>query len=187
MKKKPCKRYDIPGHSHELTFSCYHNQPFLANPEYCDEVIRAIKLAKLKHQFDLWAYVLMPEHVHILIYPRTPEYSIPKILKSIKQPVSQTVIRSLKQNDTQSFLAKMKTTDKARPYRFWQAGGGYDRNFDSLDAISKAIDYIHNNPVKKGLVAEPCEWKYSSYNAWQNDGKGMLNVDIYSFPLVQHA
>ena len=187
MKRKTCKRYDIPGNSHELTFSCFHNQPFLAFPEFCDEVIRAIKLASVKHQFDLWAYVLMPEHVHILIYPKTPEYSISGILKSIKQPVSQSIINSLKQEDAQNLLAEMKTTEKARPYRFWQAGGGYDRNFDSPKAILNAIEYIHNNPVRRGLVKEPGEWKCSSYNAWQNGGKGVVDIDVDTVPYAQHA
>ena len=182
MKTKACKRYDIPGHAHELTFSCYNQHPFFANPEYCDELIRSIGSARKKHQFDLWAYVIMPGHVHILIYPRTPEYSISGILKSIKQPVSQTVIRKLKQNDESKQLADMKTGERARPYRFWQAGGGYDRNFDSPRLILKAIDYIHNNPIRRGLVAEPGEWKYSSYNAWHNEGKGILDIDIESFP-----
>jgi len=78
----------------------------------------------------------------------------------------------------------MATGEKARPYRFWQAGGGYDRNFETPEAIHNAINYIHNNPVKKGLVANPEDWKYSSYNAWQNDGKGVLDIDVESVPAI---
>ena len=184
MKHKTCKRLNIPGHAHELTFTCYNNQPFLTNPEYCAKLIRAIRLVKRKHHLDLWAYVIMPEHVHLLVYPRKPEYSISAILKSIKQSVSQSVIHPLKKDDESNLLPQMATGEKARPYRFWQAGGGYDRNFDKPEAIHNAINYIHNNPVRKGLVANPEDWKYSSYNAWQNDGKGVLDIDVESVPAI---
>ncbi|NLX99777.1 MAG: hypothetical protein GXY83_27080 [Rhodopirellula sp.] len=48
--------------------------------------------AREKHGFDLWAWVVMPEHVHLLIYPKLPGYRIDKILASIKRPVARNAI-----------------------------------------------------------------------------------------------
>ena len=66
---KKCKRYDISGHAHELTFCCYRKQKFLAKDRTCKWLADAIDAARMKHCFSLWAYVFMPEHVHLLVNP----------------------------------------------------------------------------------------------------------------------
>ena len=63
------KHHDEPGHAHYLTFSCFHGQPFLTSPRACAWLAESILAAKAKHPFDLWAWVFMPEHVHLLVRP----------------------------------------------------------------------------------------------------------------------
>ena len=48
---------------------------------------------------------------------------------------------------------------------FWQSGGGFDRNLIKPDTLMTMIDYIHMNPVRRGLVEKPAEWTWSSL-AW---------------------
>ena len=67
--EKRCKRYNISGHGHELTFSCFRRLPLLKNPTFCDYLAEAVRAAQHTHRFDVWAYVFMPEHLHLLIYP----------------------------------------------------------------------------------------------------------------------
>ena len=45
---------------------------------------------------------------------------------------------------------------------FWQCGGGYDRNATEPRTLLQMIDYIHNNPVRRGLVAKATDWIWSS-------------------------
>jgi putative transposase len=47
-------------------------------------------------------------------------------------------------------------------FRLWQEGAGFDRNVYTAEAISASIDYIHNNPVKRGLCERAVKWKWSS-------------------------
>ena len=47
-------------------------------------------------------------------------------------------------------------------HRFWQPGGGYDRNITSIEALRAMIEYIHANPVRRGLVARAEDWEWSS-------------------------
>ena len=82
--KKKCKRYNIPGNAHVLTFSCYRNQKFLLSQRTCQWLIESIEKAREKHQFSLWAFVFMPDHVHLLIQPFEKQYNISNILKDIK-------------------------------------------------------------------------------------------------------
>ena len=61
------KAINTPGHAHELTFSCYHRFQFLKAERTSQWLAEAIQSARVKHSFDLWAFVFMPEHVHLIV------------------------------------------------------------------------------------------------------------------------
>jgi len=183
IHRKRCHRYNSPGHAHELTFSCFKGQPFLLSDRTRKYLAEAIVRAKLKHEFDLWAYIFMPEHVHLLIWPRNEIYSISEILLSIKQSVSRKAVLYLRKNDARK-LKFMATGQKHTHYRFWQDGGGYDRNITSRKTLLHTINYIHNNPIRRGLVSKPEDWQWSSVKDWNGSGNGIIPVDIERFPLT---
>ena len=81
-ERKKLKRYDIPGHAHELTFSCYHRFHYLIDHVVCRLFIDELSQAREHFHFRLWAYVLLPNHVHLFIYPTQSEYKIATILQS---------------------------------------------------------------------------------------------------------
>ena len=121
--------FNLPGHAHELTFSCHQRLPLLSRDRTRQWFIEALESARRKHQFQLWAYVIMPEHAHVLLFSPTDDYSVSAILKSIKQPVARRGTEFLRKH-SQDWLDKLKVI---RPggrieHRFWQQGGGYDRN-----------------------------------------------------------
>jgi putative transposase len=161
--RKQCVRFNAPGHAHELTFSCYRRLPLLSRERTCLWLAEAIAAARLRWQFDLWAYVFMPEHVHLLIYPRRLDYQISSILWQIKRPVGKRALYFLAQHSP-DWLRRLSVTrkDGRVEHRFWQAGGGYDRNLMEPITVRLAINYIHNNPVRRGLVQQPEDWPWSS-------------------------
>jgi putative transposase len=126
-------------------------------------LIEAIDQARTRLGFDLWAYVIMPEHVHILIRPREPSYRISEVLWRIKRPVGRRAVEFLRANAPE-FLSRISLTrrDGSRESRFWQAGGGYDRNVVEERTLLRVIDYIHFNPVRRGLTERPEDWAWSS-------------------------
>jgi len=69
-----------------------------------------------------------------------------------------------------------------RAHRFWQRGGGYDRNLRTVADIYEKIDYIHANPVRRRLVAEPEAWPWSSCRAWQTGEDEPMPIDRDSLP-----
>jgi putative transposase len=79
----------------------------------------------MKHGFMVWAYVIMPNHAHFLIHPTRMPYSVGNILRSIKQPVAQIALQEIARR---SPLLSKKLTLPSGKLRFWQAGGGFDRN-----------------------------------------------------------
>jgi putative transposase len=179
---KICKRHNLAGHAHELTFSCYQNRPFLKSNRTCDWLVEAIQKAREKHNFSLWAYVFMPNHVHLLICPNQESYSIPSILQTIKQPVSFKAIQYLKKEKPDG-LAQLATHQKTQPYCFWQKGGGYDRNISNIETLLATIRYIHNNPVQKTLVTTPEHWHYSSAAFWSSQKEEPLFIDKHTWPI----
>jgi len=152
-----------PGHAHELTFSCHQRLGLLSKDRTRQWLIESLDRARKKLNFELWAYVIMPEHVHILLLPQQAEYEMAAILKAIKQSVARRAVRFLKQNSPH-WLERLKVT---RPggrveHRFWQQGGGYDRNIHKAETAWASVRYMHENPVRRGLVARPVDWAWSS-------------------------
>jgi REP-associated tyrosine transposase len=180
--RKRCKRYDVAGDAHFLTFSCYQRLPLLTKDRSCNWMIEAFQLGRQKDQFDLWAYVVMPEHVHIVLGPHTGTKTS-RILSTLKQSVSKRAMFWLSRNAS-DFLPNLEATnpDGSPTHRFWQRGGGYDRNLRSVRDIHEKIEYVHNNPVRRGLATSPEAWRWSSCRAWMTGADEPIPIDRKSLP-----
>lgn len=173
-----------PGHAHELTFSCYHGYPFLRAERTCTWFAEAIEAARKEYDFALWAYVFMPEHAHLLIYPRQPVYDISAILKAIKEPVGRKAIGHLTKHAPDWLPRITVRRGKRVERRFWQAGGGYDRNAIDPKTVLAMIEYIHNNPIRRGLVTVASDWKWSSAGWLEGKEPNILKPDPIDLNLL---
>jgi putative transposase len=173
------KHYDEPGHAHELTFSCYHRQPYLNDPLLCDLLLDELNQSRQHHHYRLWAYVLMPNHVHLLIWPYNKTYKIADIFQKIKGKASKMYRDIIIKKKPECFEAFCVTRNGEKSFRIWQAGGGFDRNIWNSKPIHHSIEYIEGNPVRADLVEFPEEWKWSSARA-RIKGGGIVpdRVDI---------
>jgi putative transposase len=181
MMKNKRVHFNLPDHAHELTFSCYGNREFLLDEQTCLCLVDAVNMARKKHHLKLWAYVFMPDHVHLLLYPESENYSMADILLTIKQSVARRVLIHTRKHCPDR-LEQFVTGLTSKEYRFWQDGGGYDRNITEGSTLLKVIDYIHNNPVRKGLVSSPSDWKWSSFADWHDLRQGPIRIDKDHFP-----
>jgi putative transposase len=196
--RKQIKHFHEPGDFHELTFSCHDRSPLLMHDEWRRLLCQAIDRAIAAHEFALVAFALMPEHVHLLVFPRDQTAKeltaqsrrqwppipsdvdssqlilkrISRLLADIKRPYSARIKRILvaERNPLLSQLTVMERPGK-EVFRFWQEGPGYDRNLSSQKTVLAAIDYIHLNPVRRGLVASSVDCKWSSADWYASDGK----------------
>ncbi len=137
--------------------------PLLTNDTWREKLARCVEAAGKETTIELVGFVFMPEHVHLLVYPKTPNPSISLYLARIKQPFSKQIKDILVGQRSRLLL---KLTVRERPgkecFRFWQEGPGFDRNLYSPEAISSSLEYIHNNPVSRGLCRRAVDWKWSS-------------------------
>jgi putative transposase len=139
------------------------------NDSWRNLLSEAIDWAMDRHGYHLTAFVFMPEHVHLLVFPTREASTIDQLLRAIKRPFSFRIKRLL-ESDKSPLLQQL--TIRQRPgvetFRFWQEGPGYDRNLDQPTTVLAAIDYIHRNPVRRGLVESPIDWPWSSARWYQN-------------------
>ena len=175
--ERPGRRtYNIAGHAHELTFSCYRRYPFLRAERTCAWLVESIERARRTLDLAIWAYVFMPEHVHLIVWPRAELYQMRQIMAGIKLPVAKRAINFLVRQES-PWLARMTRQRGSRTERlFWQSGGGYDRNITSGKTLLQMIDYLHNNPVRRGLVQRARDWNWSSA-AWFEGGFSPIPLD----------
>jgi putative transposase len=184
MKHRTIKHYDDQQEVHTLTFTCFHSLPLLSKERTCLWFVHAIKQARLKHSFDLWAWVAMPTHAHLLIYPKAPQTSTSKVLQSIRSSVGKRAIDYLRKMKS-PFLEKLKViTGRKIEYHFWQDGPGHDRNLREPQAIHEEIRYLHENSMKAGLVDRIEDWRWSSASAWAGDPQPVRVIDRESVPRV---
>lgn len=178
MKRTHRRNINEPGHAHLLTFSCYHGFEFLKPEIACQWLADAIDEARRELDFALWAYVFMPDHAHLIVWPRQKIYEISDIRKAIKAPVGAKGIAWLEEHAPEWLPRITRKRGKKTERLFWQSGGGHDRNVYKGRTLLDMIDYIHANPVRKGLVLRPRDWKWSSA-AWFDDGSEIpLMVDL---------
>jgi|SRR5580658_7321827 putative transposase len=146
-------RYQESGQLHFVTFSCYQRRPYLRTARARDLFERSLESMRSRYHFCVVGYVVMPEHVHLLV----------------SEPAGALLARVL-----QALKLSVVLQRSERP--FWQARY-YDFNvFTDKKRIEK-LRYMHRNPVARELVAKPEEWAWSSFRFYQTGVKGVVEIE----------
>ena len=146
-------RYEHTGSFHFLTFSCYHRFQYFGSAEACDLFEDALERVRERYRFVVAGYVVMPEHVHLLIG------------EPVKGVVSG-VIHALQ------LSVAMRRAE--RP--FWQARS-YDFLVHNEEKRVEKLRDMHRNPVERGLVAKPEEWAWSSFRHYATGVEGRVEIE----------
>ena len=125
----------------------------------------ALDEARTSCGFLLFAYVIMPDHLHVLTdSPRTPS----EVLRFIKGIISHRVIEHLKTKGYESSLEKLRHAEQKRKYRYslWEHDSNTFQVF-SESMLMQKVNYIHLNPVRAELVEQAIDYRWSSVRCWQ--------------------
>ena len=168
--RKTIRHFHEPGDVHELTFSCYRRLPILTNNAWRAKLSAAIDEACRSVGCHLAAFVYMPEHVHLLVWEIQAKEDVSRLLGAIKRPVAAHVHADLLRTQSR-LITRLTTAARGRTvFRYWQKGPGFDRNLFTAAAVQASIDYIHNNPVARGLCRKARDWRWSSARFYESDG-----------------
>lgn len=174
MKNK-LKRYYGRKDLHFITFSCYQRKPLLGSERARNLFVKILAEVRQRYGFLLIGYVLMPEHVHLLI--SAPARGTPsKVMQVLKQRVSRA-IRGKRRRNSRAQMRVPFPEEKRGLKRFWQRRF-YDFNVWSRGKIKEKLNYMHANPVVRKLVKHPRDWSWSSWSFYEK-GEGVpLQMDF---------
>ena len=149
-------RYQHSGHLHFIAFSCFRRQPLLQSRTGYQVFEQELEKVRARHGFLVAGFVLMPDHVHLLVSePQSLQLSA--TLQVLKQQVSR----------------KLK---RPREIRFWQRRY-YDFTVCSHQKRVEKLRYMHRNPVQRGLVEKPEEWPWSSFQHYATGKIGTIEIE----------
>ena len=151
------KRYQTEGDDHLITFSCYHRLPYLSDDQAKAIFEATLEQIRERHSFCIHGYVVMPEHVHMLL-------SEPDITRLA------TALNVLKTQTSKQLKAGRK--------QFWQTRY-HDVNILTHRRWRNVLRYIHQNPVKAGFVKHPEDWPWSSYRHWLTGKSGTVTIQRF--------
>jgi putative transposase len=172
---KGLKRIYGFGHLHFITFSCYRRLPLLGTVRARNTFVRVLGEVRTRHGFKLVGYVVMPEHVHLLI--SEPLRGTPStVLRILKQRVSRRMRAAGGRRAPAAQRRFRFDADEGRLREFWQRRF-YDFNVWSQKKKVEKLHYMHMNPVKRGLVENPKDWPWSSYAFYQGKGEILIPID----------
>jgi REP-associated tyrosine transposase len=156
------KRFYGSGDLHFITASCFRRQPLLGSARRRDLFLSVFEQVRQRYSFVVIAYVVMPEHFHLLI--SEPEKGTPSV-----------VIQTLKLG----FARRVLAGSGSRNRQIWERRF-YDFNVWSKHKRIEKVRYIHRNPVRRGLVEKPEQWRWSSFCAYANGETGPVRVNDWT-------
>src|SRR5579863_4196809 len=148
------KRFHESGQSHFLTFSCYRRKPNFSSPRVYDLFLECLERTRVRFEMQVYGYVVMPEHVHLLV----------------SEPHKETLA------DAMHFLKLSFTKSLHYKASFWQKRY-YDRNVRDAHEFDEKLGYIHHNPVKRGLAKQTADWKWSSFRHYAFREAGVVEIE----------
>ncbi len=148
-------RYQHTGGMHFVTFSCFHRQPHLGSPEARNLFERSLEVMRIRCKFVVCGYVVMPEHVHLLV-------------NEPARAVLSTALQALK--------LSVSVQRNERP--FWQTRY-YDFNVHNERKRIEKLRYMHRNPVRRGLVGKPEDWPWSSFRHYATGEIGAVEIESF--------
>jgi REP-associated tyrosine transposase len=153
------KRYQESRQSHFVTFSCYRRLPYLRDERLRDLFVTSLERTRRKYRFRVYGYVVMPEHVHLLVSEPASE-------------VLATAIQALKISLARRAIQYGAERDGA----FWQKRY-HDHNVRTQASFVDKLRYMHRNPVKRGLVDKPEDWRWSSFQHYATAEIGPVEIE----------
>ena len=172
---KGLKRYYGQPHLHFITCSCYRRLLLLQRASARHLLVRILSEVRARYRCKVVGYVVMPEHLHLLI-SEPPGATPASLMRSLKQRTSRR-------------LRGLSRTRSLHQMPLWPRGGHtgtlrscWQRRFHDFNVFTEKkknekLHYMHNNPVKRGLVKRPQDWLWSSFNFYWKKGVVLLEMD----------
>jgi putative transposase len=155
------RRNYVAGGTYFFTLVTENRKPYFKLAENCTIFMDAIRYVQKNHPFDLVAYVIMPDHIHMIWTLPEDDSNYSTRLRLVKSYFT----RKMKNRpQVQNISRLLKGEQEIWQRRFWEHTCKDDRDLENH------IDYLHFNPCKHGFSTEPYLWNYSSFGEFVKNG-----------------
>ena len=169
--------------AHFLTFSIVEWIDALTRNEYKDIIVKSLQYCIDNKGFLLHAWIIMSNHVH-LIGSAKVGYTLSDILRDLKKYTSKKIFNAIKANSKESrrdwmiymFERAGKQNSNNKNFQCWQQDN-HPVELSNPKMLRQRMDYLHDNPVKAGIVFEPQQYVYSSAVDYYTNQKGLINIE----------
>ncbi len=159
----PPSRYRVynSDYPYFITSSIVEGYPIFSNPLAAQVVLDALEFIQNERRTTVYAYVIMENHIHMIVQ----NDKLPHQIQAFKSWTARAIVDQFSDNGHTFQLYKLRKsknlshTDSV--HQLWQEGY-YPKQIFSDEVMIQKIEYIHNNPVKRGFVDRPEDWRYSS-------------------------
>lgn len=167
-----------PNTFHYVTTVCFNRVEVFRSEVACQLFIDALAQTRQHCIFKLIGYVIMPDHVHLIVNPINRDISI--VMRRLKSTSARSILDWLRDAGHVTSLRKLALNQpraKSHSHALWQ------RDFSSIDLftprfVQQKLNYVHLNPIRAKLCEHPADWKWSSYRAYLPHTAGTVPVEV---------
>ena len=174
-------RINEPNQAHLITATIVEWLPVFTNSKMCDIIVRSLEFCRARKGLKIYGWVILDNHFHAIL--AGPELS--RTIADLKKFTAHEILAQLKLegrewllNQLHYFRLKHK---RSSAHQVWQEGV-HPQALTTDEMTLQKLEYLHNNPVKRGLVASPEHWRYSSAHEWLAGAIPLLRVDDWRQP-----
>ncbi len=168
---------------HFITFAVVEWVDVFARNEYKDILLDSLRYCQKEKGLEIYSWVIMTNHVHFIVSAKEG-FALSNILRDFKKHTSVKIIDAIKRNKMESrkewmlsiFKQAGKKSSRNISYQFW-VQDNQPKELNGNEMIDQKMDYIHNNPVAKGIIEKAEDYLYSSAKDYTGE-KGLLEIKI---------
>jgi putative transposase len=164
-----------PGRAHFVTATIVEWLPVFASAACCDILVASLAHCRERKALKIHAWVILDTHFHAVL--AAPDLSA--VLRDMKSYTAKLLIEQVTAEGRQWLLNQLqhfRAAHKPNQYQIWQEGS-HPQAILTDDIMQQKLEYIHNNPVKRGFVVSPEHWRYSSAHDWLPGAQPLLKCD----------
>lgn len=163
-----------------LTYSVIEWLPVFVSEEPCRIITDSLNYCHQEKNLQISAFVVMPTHLHLIAYDGELDNTrLAQTLMDMRKFTGHRLVAYCQQHMPAAFAATLRNTQRTdRANQFWQQGRQHAEAIYSRDFFLEKMNYLHDNPRRKGLVWEPTQWRFSSAAYWLNEQAGYSDVTL---------
>lgn len=167
---------------HFITFSVVGWIDVFSRELYKEIMIDSLQYSRDHKGLGVHAWIIMTNHVHLIMSSETNK--IENLVRDIKKFTSKKIIAAIEDSNSESrkewllnmFRYRGRNNPNNKEYQFWKQDY-HPIELNNNEKLQQRLDYLHENPVRSGLVWEPWHYKYSSAIDYYTDAHGLIRID----------